>query len=160
MHLYGPSIWEVMVVGVTLPKNGVPSTEQAQDYFRNAQAMRVITSSPCAQEFNKIRNVEIAKKIWDTQRGTDGSQGGQDGFVVRRARQRRGQDRESLHLGYVASSSKGWWGGSHHHHPPSPTHQTKWSRAPATGNWSNPRWRKDLEKTPKHPRSPSGGDSE
>ena len=68
MHLYGPSIWEVMVVGMTLPKNGVPSTEQAQDYFRNAQAMRVITSSPCAQEFNKIRNVEVAKKIWDTQR--------------------------------------------------------------------------------------------
>ena len=68
MHLYKPSIWEVIVVGVTLPKNGVPSTEQAQDYFRNAEAMRVITSSPCAQEFNKIRNVEVAKKIWDTQR--------------------------------------------------------------------------------------------
>ncbi|PUZ66511.1 hypothetical protein GQ55_3G316900 [Panicum hallii var. hallii] len=77
MHLYGlhPSIWEVVVVVVTPPTNGVPTAEQAQDYFRNAQAMRVITSSLCAQEFNKLRNVEIAKKIWDTLReahvGTD-----------------------------------------------------------------------------------------
>jgi hypothetical protein len=37
--------------------------------------VRVITSSLYAQEFNKIRNVEIAKQIWDTLReaheGTD-----------------------------------------------------------------------------------------
>jgi hypothetical protein len=50
MHLYGvhPSIWEVIVVGVAPPTNGVPTAEQAQDYFRNAQAVRVITSSLCA----------------------------------------------------------------------------------------------------------------
>jgi hypothetical protein len=77
MHLFGlhPSIWEVVVVGVTPPTNCVPTAEQAQDYFCNAQAVRVITSSLCAQEFNKIRNVEVAKKIWDTLReaheGTD-----------------------------------------------------------------------------------------
>jgi hypothetical protein len=65
MHLYGlhPSIWEVVVVGVTPPTNGVPTAEQAQDYFRNTQAVRIITSSLCAQEFNKVRNVEVAKKI-------------------------------------------------------------------------------------------------
>jgi hypothetical protein len=49
--------------------------EQAQDYFCNAQAIRVITSSICAQEFNKIRNIKVAKKIWNTLReaheGTD-----------------------------------------------------------------------------------------
>lgn len=68
MHLYGlhPSIWEVVVVGVTPPKNGIPTTEQAQDYFRNAQAVRVITGFLCAQEFNKVRSVECAKVIWDT----------------------------------------------------------------------------------------------
>jgi hypothetical protein len=77
MYLYGLhlSIWGVVVVGVTPPKNGVPTAEQAQYYFRNAQAVRVITSSLCAQEFNKVRNVEVAKKIWDTLReaheGTD-----------------------------------------------------------------------------------------
>jgi hypothetical protein len=37
--------------------------EQAQDYFYNAQAVRVITSSLCAQEFNKVHNIEVAKKI-------------------------------------------------------------------------------------------------
>jgi hypothetical protein len=65
MHLYElhPSIWEVMVVGVTPPTNGVPTAEQAQYYFCNAQAVRVVTSSLCAQEFNKVRNVEEAKKI-------------------------------------------------------------------------------------------------
>uniref|UniRef100_K3Y1N6 DUF4219 domain-containing protein n=1 Tax=Setaria italica TaxID=4555 RepID=K3Y1N6_SETIT len=68
MHFYGlhPSIWEVVVVSVTSPKNGIPTAEQAQDYFRNAQAIRVITGSLCAQEFNKVRSVEIAKVIWDT----------------------------------------------------------------------------------------------
>jgi hypothetical protein len=70
MHLYGlhPSIWEVMVVGLTSPMNGIPTTEEAQDYFRNAQAMRVTKSSLYAQEFNKVRNIEGAKKIWDTLR--------------------------------------------------------------------------------------------
>ncbi|RLM61342.1 uncharacterized protein C2845_PM14G03410 [Panicum miliaceum] len=77
MNLYGlhSSISEVVVADVTPPTNGVPSAEQAQDYFREAQAVRVITSSLCAQEFNRVRNVEIAKKIWDILReaheGTD-----------------------------------------------------------------------------------------
>ncbi|RCV25557.1 hypothetical protein SETIT_5G176100v2 [Setaria italica] len=68
MHLYGlqPSIWEVVVVGVTPSKNGVPMAEQAQYYFRNAQVVRVITGSLCAQEFNKVWSIEIAKVIWDT----------------------------------------------------------------------------------------------
>jgi nucleoside-triphosphatase THEP1 len=57
-----------VVVGVTSPTNGVPTAEQAQDYFHNAQAVRVITSSLCDQEFNKVRNVEVPKKIWDTLR--------------------------------------------------------------------------------------------
>ena len=77
MHLYGlnPSIWEVAVLGVTPPMNGAPTSEQVQDYFRNAQAVRVITSSVCAQEFNNVCNVEIDMAIWDTSReaheGTD-----------------------------------------------------------------------------------------
>ena len=54
------------VCSVTPPINGVPMAEQTQDYFRNAQDVRVITVSLCIQEFNKVRNVEIAKKIWDT----------------------------------------------------------------------------------------------
>ena len=65
MHLYG---LHVVCVGVTPPVNDVPTTEQAQDYFHNAQAGRVITSSICIQVFNKVRNVAIAKKIWDTLR--------------------------------------------------------------------------------------------
>src|SRR5688572_14199914 len=68
MHLYRlhPYIWEVVVVGVTPPKNGVPTAEQAQDYFRNAQAVRAITRTLCAQEFSKVWFFEIAKVIWNT----------------------------------------------------------------------------------------------
>ena len=65
MHLYGlhPLVWEIVCVGVTPPAKDMPPTaEQAQEFFRNAQAIRVITGSLCIQEFNKVRNVEIAKK--------------------------------------------------------------------------------------------------
>ena len=69
MHLYGlhPSLWLIVNVGVTIPKEGeVPTLEHAQDLHRNVQAARVITSSLCAQEFNKVRNIQITKVIWDT----------------------------------------------------------------------------------------------
>jgi hypothetical protein len=65
MHLYGlhPSIWEVVVLGVTPPKNDVTMAEEAQDYFRNVQVVRVITSSLSAQEFNKVCNVEVVRRF-------------------------------------------------------------------------------------------------
>jgi hypothetical protein len=60
MHLYRlhPSLWKIVVVGVTIPTEG------------EALTTRVITRSLCAQEFNKVRNIQIAKVIWDTQGST------------------------------------------------------------------------------------------
>jgi hypothetical protein len=69
MHIYGlhPSLWKIVVVGVTIPAEGEALTiEHEQDLHRNVQATRVITGSLCAQEFNKVRNIQIAKVIWDT----------------------------------------------------------------------------------------------
>jgi hypothetical protein len=69
MHLYGlhPSLWKIVVVGVTIPAEGEALTiEHEQDLHRNVQATRVITGSLCAQEFNKVWNIQIAKVIWDT----------------------------------------------------------------------------------------------
>jgi hypothetical protein len=69
MHLYGlhPSLWKIVVVGVTIPAEGEALTiEHEQDLHRNVQATRVIMGSLCAQEFNKVRNIQIAKVIWDT----------------------------------------------------------------------------------------------
>jgi hypothetical protein len=69
MHLYGfhPSLWKIVVVGVTIPAEGEAlRIEHEQDLHRNVQAMRVITGSLCAQKFNKVRNIQIAKVIWDT----------------------------------------------------------------------------------------------
>jgi hypothetical protein len=69
MHLYGihPSLWKIVVVGVTIPAEGEALTiEHEQDLHRNVQDTRVITGSLCAQEFNKVRNIQIAKVIWDT----------------------------------------------------------------------------------------------
>jgi hypothetical protein len=69
MHLYGlhPSLWKIVVVGITIPTEGeVLTIEHEQDLHRNVQATRVITRSLCAQEFNKVRNIQIAKVIRDT----------------------------------------------------------------------------------------------
>jgi hypothetical protein len=57
MHLYGlhPSLWKIVVVGVTIPTKGEALTlEHEQDLHCNVQATRVITGSLCAQEFNKV----------------------------------------------------------------------------------------------------------
>jgi hypothetical protein len=69
MHLYGlhPSLWKIVVVGVTIPTEGEALTiEHEQELHRNVHATRVVTGSLCAQEFNKVRNIQIAKVIWDT----------------------------------------------------------------------------------------------
>jgi hypothetical protein len=69
MHLYGlhPSLWKIVVVGVKIPAEGEALTiEHEQDLHRNVQATRVILGSLCAQEFNKVQNIQIAKVIWDT----------------------------------------------------------------------------------------------
>jgi hypothetical protein len=69
MYLYmlHPSLWKIVVVGVTIPAEGEALTlEHEQDLHRNVQATRVITGSLCAQEFNKVRNIQIAKVILDT----------------------------------------------------------------------------------------------
>jgi hypothetical protein len=69
LHLYGlhPSLWKIMVIGVTIPAEGEALTiEHGKDIHRNVQATRVITGSLCAQEFNKVRKFQIAKVIWDT----------------------------------------------------------------------------------------------
>jgi hypothetical protein len=66
MHLYGlhPSLWKIVVVGVTIPAEGEALTiEHEQDLHLNVQATSVIMGSLCAQEFNKVRNIQIAKVI-------------------------------------------------------------------------------------------------
>jgi hypothetical protein len=73
MHLYGlnPSLWKIVVVGVTIPAEGEALIlEHEQDLHRNVQATRVIMGSLCAQEFNKVRNIQIAKMIWYSQGST------------------------------------------------------------------------------------------
>jgi hypothetical protein len=56
-----------VVVGVTIPAEGEALTiEHEKDLHCNMQAIRVITGSLCAQEFNKVQNIQIAKVIWDT----------------------------------------------------------------------------------------------
>jgi hypothetical protein len=69
MHLYWihPSLWKIVVVGVIIPVKGEALTiEHEQDRHCIMQATRIITRSLCAQEFNKVRNIQISKVIWDT----------------------------------------------------------------------------------------------
>jgi hypothetical protein len=52
---------------VIIPAEGEALTiEHEQDLHRNVQETRVITGSLCAQEFNKVRYIQIAKVISDT----------------------------------------------------------------------------------------------
>ena len=68
LHLYGlnPALWTVCVIGVQQPKDGILTPELEHDMFRNAQAVRVLISSLCTYEYNKVRGIESAKEIWDT----------------------------------------------------------------------------------------------
>ena len=69
MHLIAlhPSLWEVVNVGVRMPKSGEEMTpEMMVDLHRNAQATSVILSSLSQEEFNKVNGLEVAKDIWDT----------------------------------------------------------------------------------------------
>src|SRR5438105_3008948 len=69
MHLIAlhPSLWEVVNVGVRMPKTGEEMTpEMMVDLHRNAQATSVILSSLSQEEFNKVNGLEVAKDIWDT----------------------------------------------------------------------------------------------
>ena len=56
-----------MCVGVPQLREGEEVTpEHEHDLFCNAQAMRVIQSSLCTMEYNKVRGMISAKEIWET----------------------------------------------------------------------------------------------
>ena len=56
-----------MCVGVPqFGEDEVATPKHEHDMFRNAQAMRVIRSSLCTIEYNKVRGIISAKEIWDT----------------------------------------------------------------------------------------------
>jgi len=55
------------VLGVPqLGEGKVATPEHEHDLFRNSQAVRVIKSSLCTMEFNKVRGIISAKEIWET----------------------------------------------------------------------------------------------
>ncbi|RLN07834.1 hypothetical protein C2845_PM11G11040 [Panicum miliaceum] len=69
VHLYGINPHLLTVVCVDVPQLGedeADTPEYEHDLFRNAQAMRVIRSSLCTMEYNKVRGIISAKKIWET----------------------------------------------------------------------------------------------
>ena len=69
VHLYGlnPHLRTVVCVGVPqLGEDEVTTPEYEHDMFCNAQAVRVIRSSLCTMEYNKVRGIVSAKEIRDT----------------------------------------------------------------------------------------------
>ena len=66
VHLYGLSPHLLTIVCVGVPQLGegeVVTPEHEHDLFRNAQAVRVIKSSLCTMEYNKVRGMISAKEI-------------------------------------------------------------------------------------------------
>jgi len=69
VHFYGlnPHLWTIVCVGVPqLGEGELVTPEHEHDLFRNAQAVRVIKSSLCTMEYNKVRGMISAKEIWET----------------------------------------------------------------------------------------------
>ena len=69
VRLYEPNphLWTIVCVGVPqLGEDEVVTPEHEHDLFRNAQAVRVIKSSLCTIEYNKVRGMISAKEIWKT----------------------------------------------------------------------------------------------
>ena len=69
VHLYGlnPHLRTVVCVGVPqLGEDEVATPKHEHDMFRNAQVVRVIRSSLCTIEYNKVRGIVSAKEIWGT----------------------------------------------------------------------------------------------
>ena len=63
VHFYGlnPYLWTVVCVGVPqLREDEVATPEHEHDMFRNAQVVRVIRSSLCTIEYNKVRGIVSA----------------------------------------------------------------------------------------------------
>jgi len=57
VHLYGlnPHLWTIVCVGVPqLGEDEVATPEYEHDMFHNAQVVRVIRSSLCKMEYNKV----------------------------------------------------------------------------------------------------------
>ena len=66
VHLYrlNPHLWTIVCVGVPqLGEGEVVTPEHVHDLFRDAQAVRVIKSSICTMEYNKVRGMISAKAI-------------------------------------------------------------------------------------------------
>ncbi|WVZ89136.1 hypothetical protein U9M48_035581 [Paspalum notatum var. saurae] len=68
MHLISlhPSLWEIVVVGVNIPKKDELITpEMMQDLHRNAQAIRILNNGLSEEERRRVKGMEIAKESWD-----------------------------------------------------------------------------------------------
>ncbi|XP_066334036.1 uncharacterized protein [Miscanthus floridulus] len=68
MHLIAARLWEIVDVGVFIPTNEDReiTPEEAYNLHKNAQAVSLILSCLCQDEFNKVSGIESAKMIWDT----------------------------------------------------------------------------------------------
>ncbi|RCV32703.1 hypothetical protein SETIT_7G024500v2 [Setaria italica] len=61
------ALWEVMSVGIIFPSKDATLTQyQSFDLQQNYQALHLIKSSLCAEEFDKVDGLQSAKEVWDT----------------------------------------------------------------------------------------------
>ncbi|XP_012700660.1 uncharacterized protein LOC105914187 [Setaria italica] len=62
-----PTLWDVVEVGITFSREDATLTQdQGIDIQCNYQALHLIKSSLCAEEFDKIDGLQSTKEVWDT----------------------------------------------------------------------------------------------
>jgi hypothetical protein len=62
------SIWDIVEYGAQVPQVGdkdYDSDEAAQIRHFNSQAMSILLTSLCREEYNKVKGLKSAKEIWD-----------------------------------------------------------------------------------------------
>ncbi|RCV21171.1 hypothetical protein SETIT_4G116900v2 [Setaria italica] len=62
-----PTLWDVVDVGITFPSGNATLTQDQALYIqRNYQALHLIKSSLCAEEFDKVDGLQSTKEAWNT----------------------------------------------------------------------------------------------
>lgn len=62
-----PALWNIVEVGVNIPRDGTPLTQEHGNIIqRNYQALRIIKSSLSGEEYEKVDGLKTAMEVWDT----------------------------------------------------------------------------------------------
>jgi hypothetical protein len=65
--MVNPDLWKIVCVGVNIPKEDEPITQEEEfEIQRNMEGSSILLSSLSPEEFDKVDGMDSIKQIWDT----------------------------------------------------------------------------------------------